>query len=36
MSESQSEKKPSRFMGSLKARWSRLERWLLDGSEVVL
>ena len=34
MSESQSEKKPSRFMSAVKARWSRLERWLLDGSEV--
>lgn len=35
MSESKAEKKSSRFSNALKARWSRLERWLLDGSEVV-
>lgn len=35
MSESKPPKKPSRFKDVLKARWTRLERWLLDGSEVV-
>ena len=35
MSESQSEKKTSRFRDAIAARWSLLERWLLDGSEVV-
>lgn len=35
MQDAKPQKKPGRFQTALQARWRRLERWMLDGSEAV-